>query len=79
MLGLPRPDQDCPPPSVVISDGELIAQSLQKCNLKEDWLFKQLKEHDIELKDVFLMVCDQNATYFLLPKEKTGKKAVKKK
>ena len=61
---------------LVISDGELIAQSLEECRLERGWLEQRLKEHGLRLQDVFLMVCDRTAAYYLLPKEKTGKKAV---
>lgn len=77
-IGLAKPDSDCPPPVVVISDGQLLSQSLTSCGLNQSWLEKQLKHHSLKLEEVFLMVCDRNAAYFLLPKEKTGKKAVKK-
>ena len=78
MIGMPKPGDDCPPPVVVISDGELLAQSLLSCGLKRSWVEKQLRHHNLTLEEVFLMICDRNASYFLLPKEKTGKKAVKK-
>lgn len=76
MVGMAKPQSDCPPPVVVISDGELLTQSLNSCGLKKSWVEKQLKKHDLKLEEVFLLVCDRNASYFLLPKEKTGKKAV---
>ena len=76
MIGLQKPTDDCPPPSVVISDGELIEKSLDECNLRRDWLDKQLAEKGFSVKDIFLMVCDKNATYLMIPKEKTGQKAV---
>lgn len=69
-LGMETPSNDCPPPTVVISDGELIEQALQDCNLRKDWLVNRLDENNIQLKDVFLMVCDKNASYLLVPKEK---------
>ena len=75
LLGIPDPS-GCPPPVTVISDGELIAQSLEECRLERGWLEQRLKEHGLRLQDVFLMVCDRTAAYYLLPKEKTGKKAV---
>ncbi|MBP0962955.1 MAG: DUF421 domain-containing protein, partial [Oscillospiraceae bacterium] len=33
MLGLKRPENDCPPPVVVISDGELLTRSLTSCGM----------------------------------------------
>lgn len=69
-LGLQTPTNDCPPPAVLISDGELVAQGLQECNLRMDWLEKRLAENKLAIKDVFLMICDRNANYLLVPKEK---------
>ena len=79
MLGLPTPKDDCPPPVVVISDGELLEQSLTACGLQRGWVEKQLQQYGLAAGEVFLMVCDRNAAYLVLPKEKTGKKAVEKK
>jgi uncharacterized membrane protein YcaP (DUF421 family) len=79
MLGMERPRSDCPPPVVVISDGELLSQSLNSCGLTPAQLEKRLKKHQIGVEEVFLMVCDRGGGYFLLPKEKTGKKAVNRK
>lgn len=76
MLGMQKPIDDSPPPAVVISDGELLDQSLSSCGLDEKWVQTQLVQHGMTLEEVFLMVCDRNAAYYLLPKEKTGKKAV---
>ncbi|MBR5559292.1 MAG: DUF421 domain-containing protein [Oscillospiraceae bacterium] len=79
MLGMECPKNECPPPTMVISDGELLKGSLAACGLQPKWLEKQLHRHGLTVEEVFLMVCDRNAAYFLLPKEKTGKKAVDKK
>ncbi len=69
-MNLPTPTDDCQPPAVVISDGELIPEGLKTCNLRADWLEKRLKENNLAVKDVFLMLCDSNAEYLLVPKEK---------
>jgi len=37
-LGLTPPPDGCPPPALVISDGELIPQALERCNLRPQWL-----------------------------------------
>jgi len=79
MLGMERPASECPPPAVVISDGELLKESLASCGITPKWLEKQLQRRNLKVEDVFLMVCDRNSAYFLLPKEKTGKKAVEQK
>ncbi len=78
MLGMEKPKNDCPPPTVVVSDGELLTHSLGSCGLSRAWIEKQLKQHGVCLEEVFLMVCDRNASYLLLPKEKSGKEAVGK-
>lgn len=76
MLGMKPPTDDCPPPAVVISDGELLEQSLGRCGLSRSWLEAQLRRHGMAPEEVLLMLCDSNATYLLVPKAKTGKKAV---
>ncbi|MBP0962850.1 MAG: hypothetical protein J6Q99_00960, partial [Oscillospiraceae bacterium] len=72
-------ENDCPPPVVVISDGEVLTQSLASCGLTLSQLEQRLKKHDLRAEEVFLLVCDRAGGYFLLPKEKTGKKAVNQK
>ena len=76
MLGMAKPPSECPPPVTVISDGALLEDSLRSCGLSSAWLQKQLSRCGVKPEEVFLMLCDRNASYFLVPKEKTGKKAV---
>ncbi len=77
MIGLEPPPTQCPPPEAVISDGELNPGALRNCKLNDDWLCRQLSNEKILLKDVFLMICDQNGEYLIVPKERTGRPAVK--
>lgn len=75
MLGLPAQGEETAPPVVVISDGQLIGAALEYCNLRHDWLDKVLGEHDVAVRDVFLMTCNRQANYHLVKKEKKGRKA----
>lgn len=69
---------DCPP-MVLISDGELIADTLNYCNLRLAWLKKTLEHEGIQQKDVFLMTCDRSAKYHLVMRDGKKKKGGVKK
>lgn len=70
MLNIQQNEEPDCPPVVIVSDGEIIEQSLAYCNLKKKWLDKTLQENHYQLKEVFLMTCNRNADYFIVPKEK---------
>ncbi len=76
MIGLSPPSNNCPPPEAVISDGQLNPNALKRCNLSMSWLENCLQKSQLSRRDVFLMICDKNGSYLLVPKETTGKKAV---
>lgn len=69
MLNLPSEGQETAPPVVMISDGILIHEALSYCNLRPEWLQKTLKEHDVEIQDVFLMTCNRQANYHIVRRE----------
>jgi len=69
MLHLEDTQHTDAPPVVLISDGEVIEDSLHYCNLKAEWLEKTLKENGYRQKDVFLMTCNRKADYYIIPKE----------
>ncbi|MCL2014093.1 MAG: DUF421 domain-containing protein [Oscillospiraceae bacterium] len=60
---------DMPPPKVIVSDGILITQGLNEACLGEKWLTATLKENNINLNDIFLMTADENAKYFIVPRQ----------
>lgn len=61
------------PPMVLISDGELIEDTLNYCNLRGQWLEKTLKAEGVAQKDIFLMTCDRAAKYHLVLRDMTKK------
>lgn len=67
-----QPAKDAPP-VVLISDGVLIPQGLQFCNLKQQWLDKVLAQSGYTVKDVFLMTCNRQADYQIVPIQKNNK------
>lgn len=58
------------PPTVVVSDGEIITSSMSYCNLTQAQLDKILKKEDIQYKDIFLMTCTPNKDYYIVPQDK---------
>ena len=59
---------DTPPPLVVISDGKLLPDALEKYHLSRKWLQAVLKQEQQSLKTVFLMTADPQKHYYLVPK-----------
>ncbi|MEM1483293.1 DUF421 domain-containing protein [Oscillospiraceae bacterium PP1C4] len=74
MLGLQGEPCDDAPPVVIVSDGVVIDSGLQYCNLKYEWLEKTITENGYNTKDVFLMTCNRQADYQIIPVEKKPKK-----
>lgn len=70
MLSLPSEGEETAPPAVIISDGMLIPQSLEYCNLSPEWLRKILREKKLEVSDVYLMTCNRQANYHIVEKER---------
>lgn len=58
------------PPTVVVSDGEIITSSMSYCNLTQAQLDKILKKEDIQYKDIFLMTCTPTKDYYIVPQDK---------
>lgn len=74
MMSLPQEGEPDAPPMTVICDGDLDRDALAYLNLREEWLYKVLKEEKLTLEEVFLMTCDRRAQYNIQKKEK-GKKS----
>ncbi|RPF48308.1 uncharacterized membrane protein YcaP (DUF421 family) [Hydrogenoanaerobacterium saccharovorans] len=72
-LNIPEPSCADSPPMVLISDGELIEDTLNYCNLRKEWLEKTLREQGVEQKDIFIMTCNRAANYHLVLREKKKK------
>lgn len=72
-LNIPEPRCADSPPMVLISDGELIEDTLNYCNLRKEWLEKTLREQGVEQKDIFIMTCNRAANYHLVLREKKKK------
>lgn len=61
------------PPTVLISDGEILEESMSYCNLKQSELEGILKKENISYKDVFLMTCTPEKDYYIVPQDKKSK------
>lgn len=74
MLNLQPQPGDSVPPVVIISDGAVIDSGLLYCNLKYEWLEKTVTENGYNTKDIFLMTCNRQADYLIVPVEKVPQK-----
>lgn len=70
MLGLQGQPCDSAPPVVLISDGVVIDSGLKYCNLTYKWLEKTVTENGYTCKDIFLMICNRQADYKIIPLDK---------
>lgn len=59
---------DISPPLVIISDGKLVPDAMEKYQISQSWLQKTLKKEKQSLKNVFLMTADQQLRYYIVPK-----------
>ena len=60
--------QDSDPPSVVVSDGQVIRSALAACGLTEEWLFRTLEKQRRPVADVFLMTADRKRNFYIVDK-----------
>jgi len=57
-------------PTVIVSDGHLLAKNMEQLQLDEKWLHKQLQQHAIQdYKEVFLLTVDRQGTVEVIKKE----------
>ena len=56
------------PPVVLIADGVVIDSALGYCNLKYEWLEKTITDNGYTTQDIFLMTCNRQADYLIVPK-----------
>lgn len=78
MLNIPEPSCGSSPPMVIVSDGEIVPDGLNYCNLREEWLKKALNTQGVDLQDVFLMTCNRAANYHLVLRQTPSKKSKEK-
>lgn len=57
------------PPEIIIRDGELNRDALDRTPLGEGWVMKILGQNKVKLPDVFLMSADPDGNYQLVLKE----------
>lgn len=74
MMNLPTPGGGDFPAQIIISDGTIVEDALNACNLKREWLDKVLAEKETAPRDVFLMTCNRNAEYHIVRKEEVRRK-----
>ncbi|MGI5893263.1 MAG: DUF421 domain-containing protein [Candidatus Merdivicinus sp.] len=60
---------DANPPTIVISDGQILSSALEACGLNEQWIFSVLRGQALNPTDVFLMTADSSRQYTIVPKE----------
>lgn len=68
MLNLQAPPGANAPPVVLIADGVVIDSALSYCNLKYEWLEKTITDNGYRTNDIFLMTCNRQADYLIVPK-----------
>lgn len=68
MLNLQAPPGADAPPVVLIADGVVIDSALSYCNLKYEWLEKTITDNGYRTNDIFLMTCNRQADYLIVPK-----------
>lgn len=74
VMNIPTPGEGDSPTQIIISDGVMVPDSLNFCNLRQEWLDKVLGEKNLTPHDVFLMTCNRQADYKIILKEKGRKK-----
>lgn len=58
------------PPALIIDNGKLVNEALDRIQLGQGWLFSILKKEKAELKDIFIMTADSDGKYSLIRKER---------
>ncbi len=65
-----KDDGNTDPPSVIVKDGLLIKEGLEKAGLGEGWLKDVLEKRNTEQKKIFLLTACGDGSYTLILKEK---------
>ena len=62
--------KNCGFPRILISDGRMIRENLQKSGYEEKWLMKQIQPYGGKIADIFLLTVDDAARVYCVRKEK---------
>ena len=62
-LDLPLPPNPDAPCMTIISDGKIVDDALNYCQVDQRWLQSTLKKQKLQVQDIFLMTCDRNRCY----------------
>lgn len=57
-----------PPPIVIISDGEIIKNGVESCEISLEWINSVLKKRKLKVNQVFLMTCTKQKDYYIVEK-----------
>ncbi len=69
--------ENAPPPVLVIEDRKIVPEGLRLCGMQEKELLGLLKKEGHRLEDVFLMTCNPQRDYYIVPidlKERSKKR-----
>lgn len=64
------PEENCGFPRILISDGRLIRENLQKSGHEETWLLKQIRPYGGKISEIFLLTVDDASRVYCVRKEK---------
>lgn len=74
MLNLTPPKENSAPPVVVVSDGRVLESTFEYCGIDLKWVEQTVQQNGHAMEEVFLMTCDRKKSYYIVPKEKKGRK-----
>lgn len=61
------------PPILLISDGKLLEDSLQRYQIKREWVENILTKEKRSLAEIFLMTANETGSYYIVPKEEESR------
>lgn len=56
-------------PLIVISDGKIVSENIERLNIKSSWIEDYVKSKKMDIQDVFLMTSDKNKKVFFTKRE----------
>lgn len=74
MMNLPTPGEADSATQIIISDGVVVEDALNYCNLRPEWLQRVLDSKSLTVKDIFLMTCNRQANYNIVLREPSRRK-----
>lgn len=69
MMNISSNNNSSSPQVTIISDGKLIEDGIDYCNINTKFIEKALKKAKCGVKDVFIMTCDRTHDYYIVKKE----------